>query len=186
MKREVKLWTQQSKIVKNKLSKKGRTIVKKRYIKNKYGSEAEIFLTAYNFFVSEAKKILDKPEDAEYPVWAAVDKQTALSGSSGYLFKLKVPEDKVILFDADKWNKILNLKYLPKNNQDYKEHQKKLAKYGIKSDMDIILSPHYPKLKEEIKDSWKCIFDDNLHNIKKIRAALWELRSEWVQDISEI
>lgn len=185
MKKEIDLWTQQSSIVKEKLLKEERTTVKKRYIKRKYKSEAEIFLTAYNFFVKEAKKIINKPEDAEYPIWAAPDRKNALSGGSGYLIKLKVPREKVILFDADKWNKILNLKYLPDNEKDLKDHKKMLDMYGIDSDSDIILSPHYPKLKEKIKNSWQKLFEDDISNIENIKAALWELRLEWVQDISE-
>lgn len=186
MKKEIELWTQQSETVKNKLFEQGRTTVKKRYIKNKYGLQAKIFLTAYDFFVNKAKDIIEKPADAEYPVWAACDRQTALSSSSGYLLKLLVPQDKVIIFDANKWNDILNLRYLPENEEEEKKHQEKLAKYGINSDIDIVLSPHYPKLNQEIKESWQRLFNDNLSDINKKRAALWELRSNWVEEVIEL
>jgi len=186
MKKKIKLWTQQSEIVKDKLLSEKRTTVKKRYIKRKYGSEAKIFLTAYDFFVKEAKDLVDKPKDAEYPIWAAEDKQHALSGAGGFLIQLKVPCNKVILFDADKWNKVLSLKYIPDDDKDLKDHKQKLKRYGINSDSDVVLSPHYPKLKEEIKKSWQKLFEDDISEITNKKAALWELRLEWVEDIIEI
>ena len=186
MKKEIKLWTQQSEKVKNKLFQKERTVVKKRYIKRKYGSEAEIFLTAYDFFVKEAKKKVKRPDDAEYPIWAAEKKYKTVSSGDGFLIKLKVPENKIILFDAKKWNKILNLKYVPNSEKDLKEHKEKLKKYGIKSDSEIMLSPHYPNLKEEIKASWQRLFEVDKNNSNKIKAALWELRLEWVEEIIEL
>ena len=149
------------------------------------GESKDSILEQIKEVIKEAKKIINKPEDADYPIWAAADRKNALSGGSGYLIKLKVPREKVILFDADKWNKILNLKYLPDNEKDLKDHKKMLNMYGIDSDSDIMLSPHYPKLKEKIKNSWQKLFEDDISNIEKIKAALWELRLEWVQDISE-
>jgi hypothetical protein len=111
MSTKIELWTQQSKKVKELLFDQQRLTVKKRYIEQKYGSEAKIFLKAYDFFIKEAKKIVQKPNDAEYPFWAAADPQTALSGGGGFLIQLKVPKDRVIFFDKKKWNQILNLSY---------------------------------------------------------------------------
>jgi len=101
---------------------------KKRYIEQKYGSEAKIFLKAYDFFVKEAKKIVQKPNDAEYPFWAAADPKTALSGGGGFLIRLKVPKDKVIFFDKKKWNQILNLSYIADDQEDLKKHKKNFKK----------------------------------------------------------
>jgi hypothetical protein len=184
---KIELWTQQSKKVKDLLFKQQRLTVKKRYIEQKYGSEAKIFLKAYDFFVKEAKKIVAKPEAAEYPFWAAADPETAFSGGGGILIRLQVPKVKVVFFDKKKWNQILNLSYIADDQEDLNRHQKTLKKYGITDDSEIILSPHYPVLKNKIKQSWKKLFESKIDgfNSKKKGAALWELRSEWVKEVIE-
>lgn len=188
MSTKIKLWTQQSKKLKEQLFKQQRQTVKKRYIKKKYGTEAKIFLKAYNFFVKEAKKIVKKPESADYPFWAAANPQAALSGATGFLIKLEVPQNKVIFFDKEKWNQILNLSYIADNQADLSQHKKTLKKYGITDDSEAILAPHYPILKNKIEKSWQKLFEDNnkVPNFDKNGAALWELRSSWVQEIIEI
>jgi len=184
---KIELWTQQSSRVRDLLFKQQRLTVKKRYIKQKYGSEAEIFLKAYDFFVREAKKIAEKPEDAEYPFWAAADPQTALSGGSGLLIRLKVPKEKVIFFDKKKWNQILKLSYIADDHEDLNKHKKVLKRHDITDDSEIILSPHYPILKNKIMESWQKLFEgeNDGFNSEKKGAALWELRSEWVEEIIE-
>ncbi|MFN2339919.1 MAG: DUF3841 domain-containing protein [Halanaerobium sp.] len=185
MSTEIKIWTQQSKKVKDLLSTQQRLTVKKRYIKQKYGSEADIFLKAYDFFVREAKKIVEKPEDAEYPFWAAADPQTALSGGDGFLIKLRVPKEKIIFFDKKKWNQILNLSYLADDQEDLNKHKRTLKKHGITDDSEVILSPHYPVLKNKIIKSWQKLFEakNDGFNSENKGAAVWELRSEWIEEI---
>ncbi len=187
MSTKIEVWTQQSKKVSDLLFKQQRLTVKKRYIEHKYGSEAEIFLKAYDFFVKEAKKIVEKPESAEYPFWAAADSKNALSGSSGLLIRLKVPQEKVVFFDKKKWNQILNLSYIADDQEDLNKHKKTLKKYGITDDSEIILSPHYPVLKNKIRQSWKKLFEgkNDGFNSEKKGAALWEIRSEWVEEVIE-
>jgi len=187
MSTKIELWTQQSKKVKDLLFNQQRLTVKKSYIEQKYGSEAKIFLKAYDFFVKEAKKIVEQPKDAEYPFWAAVDPQTALSGGEGVLIRLKVPQKKVIFFDKKKWNQILKLSYIADDQEDLKKHKKTLRKYGITDDSEVVLSPHYPVLKNKIKESWGKLFEgsNNGFNSEKKGAAIWELRAEWVEEIIE-
>ncbi|MFW5736767.1 MAG: DUF3841 domain-containing protein [Halanaerobium sp.] len=187
MSTKIEIWTQQSKKVRELLFKEQRLTVKKRYIKQKYGSEAEIFLKAYDFFVKEAKKIVEKPKDAEYPFWAAADSQTALSGGSGFLIKLKVPKEKIIFFDKKKWNQILNLSYLADDQKDLNKHKRTLKDYGVNDDSEVILSPHYPLLKNKIIKSWQKLFEGKNEGFttKKRGAAIWELRTEWIEEIVE-
>ncbi|MFW6280376.1 MAG: DUF3841 domain-containing protein [Halanaerobium sp.] len=188
MSTESEVWTQQSRKVKNLLFEEKKLTVKKRYIKQKYGQEAKIFLKAYNFFVKEAEKIVEKPEEAEYPFWAAADPQAALSGGSGFLIKLKLPKEMIIFFDKNKWNKILNLSYIADDQEDLNKHKKTLEKYGITDDSEIVLSPHYPVLKNKIIESWQKLFEttnDGFSSDKR-GAAFWELRKEWVEEIKEI
>lgn len=180
------IWTQQSQKVVDKLKEAERLTVKKEFIQEKYGSEGEIFLKAYNFFVKEAEKIVPRPDGAEYPYWGALKKENAFSGAQGYLIKLKIPSSKLIIFDRDKWNKILNLSYLPDNKQDLKKHKDYLKKMGITADSEIVLSVHYPQLKRKIEKSWQKLFQDQIENIAQKKIAFWELRSEWLQKIEKI
>lgn len=187
MSTKITIWTQQSKKVKELLDQEQSLTVKKRYIEQKYGAEAKIFLRAYDFFVKKAKKIVEKPVDAEYPFWAAADPQTALSGGGGFLIKLKVPQDKVIFFDQKKWNKILNLSYIADDQEDLKDHKKNLKKYGITDDSEVILSPHYPILKNKIEKSWEKLFEtkNTAFNTEIKGAAVWKLHPQWVEEIIE-
>ena len=135
----------------------------------------------------EAEKIVEKPEDAEYPFWAAADPETALSGGGGVLLKLKVPEERIIFFDKKKWNQILNLSYIADNQKDLNQHRDNLKKLGITDDSEVMLSPHYPVLKNKIKQSWQKLFEakNDGFNPKRKGAALWELRSRWVEEVIE-
>lgn len=187
MSTEIEVWTQQSKKVKDLLFQEQRLTVKKRYIKQKYGSEAEIFLKAYDFFVGEAEQIVEKPEDAEYPFWAAADPETAQSGGGGLLIKLKVPAEKIIFFDKKKWNQVLKLSYIAEDQNDLEKHRQALKKRGLTDDSDAVLSPHYPVLKNKIKKSWQKLFkgSNDSFNSKIRGAALWELHLEWVEEVIE-
>ena len=188
MSTEIEIWTQQSKKLRDLLSKEQRLTVKEKYIRRKYGAQAKIFLKAYGFFIKEAKKIVEKPEDAEYPFWAAADPQTALSGGSGFLFKLEVDKEKVIFFDKKKWNKILNLSYIPDDQEDLIEHKMILKRQGITDDSRIVLSPHYPILKNKIIESWQKLFEgeNDGFTAEKRGAAVWEIKKDWVEEIREI
>ncbi len=187
MSTEIEVWTQQSQKVKDLLFKEERLTVRKRYIKQKYGSEATIFLKAYDFFVKEAQKIVKKPEAAEYPFWAAADPETALSGGGGLLIKLNVPEEKIIFFNKKKWNQVLKLSYIADDQNDLEKHRQALKKRGLTDDSEALLSPHYPVLKNKIEQSWQKLFEgsNDRFNSKIKGAALWELRLEWVEKVIE-
>lgn len=186
MKNIIKLWSHQSEQVRDLLLAEGRITVKRKYIKAKYDEQAEIFLKAYNFFVAMAEKVVSRPEGAEYPYWAAIDRETASSGTEGVFLRLEVSEGKAVFFSDLKWNRILNLEYLPDDHEDEKRFKTKLESMGLGpgSTADILLTPHYPLLKNEIEDSWHRNFEVARRpeeiETKDVKAALWELRSEWL------
>ena len=178
------LWSHQSEQVRELLLAENRITVKRKYIKDKYGEQAEIFLKAYDFFVTAAEDVVARPEGAEYPYWAAIDRETASSGTEGVFLRLKVPEEKAVFFSDRQWNRILNLEYLPEDSNDDENFNKKLESMGIDSTADVILTPHYPLLKREIEESWRenFVVSRRPEDIKDghVKAALWELRSEWL------
>lgn len=182
----IELWSHQSKKVRDLLIDQERITVKRKYIKDKYGEQAEIFLKAYDFFVAMAEEVVARPEGAEYPFWAAIDRETASSGTEGVFLHLEVPAGKPVFFSARQWNRILNLEYLPGGGEDEKRFYKKLESMGLGpgSTADILLSPHYPLLKKEIEDSWRRNFvvarkPEEIED-EQVKAAMWELREEWL------
>ncbi len=182
---KITLWTAQKNIVLDTINRDGLSYVKKEYIEKKYRSVSNIFLEPYNWFVKNAKQIVPKPEYAQYPVWLWVDKRFVEKHDDTVILKIEVDRDKAIIFDRAKWNKILNLSYIPKNKDDGKKYQKKLERYGVKDETDIYMSNFYPQLKREVIKSWDRLFDDKIKMTEVKRATLWELRKEWIVDVEK-
>ncbi|MFW6378035.1 MAG: DUF3841 domain-containing protein [Bacillota bacterium] len=186
MKNMIKLWSHQNEKVREFLLEEERITVKRKFIKDKYGEQAEIFLKAYDFFVAMAEEVVKRPEDAEYPYWAAIDRETASAGTEGVFLRLEVPEGKAVFFSDNKWNRILNLEYLPADDEDENRFNKKLESMGLGpgTTSDILLTPHYPLLKKEIEESWQRNFEiarkPGEIDDENVKAALWELKSEWL------
>lgn len=176
----ITLWTSQSTIVLNTIDKKGIYHVKKEFISKKYGEVANIFLEPYNWFVNKAEKIIPKPEGAQYPIWLFTDPKYVERYEDNQVLQIEVDLDKVILFNPQNWNRILNLSYIPKDDKDAKEYYDLLERQGIYDETNIYLSSYYPYLKMKVKKSWDRLFDDKLDLSKPNQAALWELRREWI------
>jgi hypothetical protein len=182
-KKDIKLWTAQAQVVVDTIKEKGIYQVKKEFIKQKYGDVAHIFLEAYNWYVRQAEKIVSKPSGAEYPVWMDPDPNYLDCSGQGWVIELTVDRDKVITFDRKKWNKILNLAYIPENEEDAEEHKEELERYNLNNDSEAYLSPHYPHLKSKIKNSWTRLFDESIRLSKVDRASLWQIKEDWVEDM---
>ena len=48
------------------------------------------------------------------------------------------------------------------------------------------MSRFYPEIKEEIRRSWRRLFDDSviLQQDRSVYGNIWEVRSEWVTQIT--
>lgn len=188
---EVILYTSQHPIVIETINNKGVYHVKGKYIKKKYQDVSKIFLEGYNWYVSRAEKLVQKPEGAEYPIWTFTSPKYVTVEPGEYFITLRVPIDKVIFFDPRDWNKILNLEYLPKNTEDEENFSKILESYGIRSD-EAFNTSFYPHLKSRIKKSWDTLFERvNPKNIKcnssdiNLQASLWEIKSSWIISLQQ-
>jgi hypothetical protein len=159
--------------------------VKKEYITNKYEKVSKIFLTAYNWFVINAQSILPPPKGAEFPIWTWSDPKYVGHFQDSVVLVLEIKRDEAILFDSGKWNKILNLSYIPKDEDDAKKFADELAKYNIENDFDAYMSNFYPQLKSKIKKSWSRLFDEKIVISGVKQAALWEIKKEWIVNIVE-
>lgn len=188
---KVRLYTVQTPIVVQTIEEKGVTYVKREFIKKKYKECSDIFLQSYDWFINKARDIIDKPKEAEYAIWAFTEAKYAGVYNNVYLIALDVPIDEVIFFKIEEWNRILNLRYLPKDDNDKVKYYKKLESYNITDETDIFMKPFYPHLKIEVKKSW-----DNLFKYDKVikkhglpeepfQASLWQIKKEWVVDLKK-
>lgn len=179
----MKLWTCQSKIVLDTIINEEVYHVKREFIERKYQEVSKIFLTAYDWFVANAPTTLKKPKDAGYPIWTWSDPKYVQHFDDSVILILEIDMDKVILFDSGKWNKILNLSYIHKDDDDRLKFSKELDKYNISDDSHAYMSNFYPQLKSKIRRSWNRLFDENIKISGINQAAIWEIRKEWIVDV---
>lgn len=181
----IKLWTCQNKTVLDTITKQGVYHVKREYITKKYKEVSKIFLTAYDWFVINGKNIVQLPAGSEFPIWTWTDSRYVEHFEDSVILVLEVEKDKAILFDSGKWNKILNLSYIPKDANDDEIFRNELERYNITDDSEVYMSNFYPLLKSKIRKSWDRLFDENIRISDVKQAALWEIRKEWVVDALE-
>ena len=129
--KKIKLYTSQRKIVLDTIREKGIYHVKKEFIIKKYENVANVFLEPYNWFIRNAVNIVPKPEGAEYPIWLFTDLKYVENHEDSQVLEIEVEIENVILFDPFKWNRILNLAYIPKDEKDWIEYNESLEKQGI-------------------------------------------------------
>lgn len=173
------MWTTQTKPVMDTLSRDGISYVKKQYVADKYGDTAWIFQEAYRFFMDKAKGIVEKPKEAQSPVWMFADKQWAVPTQDTYLLKLRVPRWEILLFDLRFWSKVLNLSYLGTKEEEIKFEQK-LTKMGAGHSMNVFQKPYYPQLKSEIIKSWDRLFDRGNEELIYVQGATWCIKKDWI------
>lgn len=180
---KITLYTSQRNIVLDTIEEKGIYHVKKEFIIKKYGEVANVFLKPYNWFIWKAEKIIPKPQGAEYPIWLFTDLKYVDHHEDCRILEIEVDCKDTIVFDRVKWNRILNLSYIPKDEKDSKEYQKLLEKQGIYDETDVYMKNFYPHLKQKVKKSWDRLFDDSIILSQSKQAFLWEIRKEWIVNI---
>lgn len=178
--REITLWTAQGRIVTYTICNHGVYHVKKEYILRKYEESAYIFLEAYNWFVKAAEKIVPRPDGSEYPIWLFADIKYVDCQKGCNILEITVDCDKVVLFDRKKWNRVLNLSYIPRDEKDEEEYFRMLKSQGIDDETVIYMTDYYPALKAKVKKSWERLFDINGLTSDSLQASLWEIKKEWV------
>jgi len=182
---KIKLWTTQDQRALKELEANGVYRVNLRSITKKYDSCSDIYLHAYRWFSKAANNVVPKPEGVEFPVWAALEKELTFGLIEGQVrFELEVDSEKVLIFDSGKWDYILNYWYIPKDSKDMEEFGKKLEVNGIRNKSQVYLTNFYPILKREVEKSWERLFDPNIKISGQDQATLWEIRSEWIKDVT--
>lgn len=179
--KKIKVWTAQADIVLETLEKTGLYQVRGRFIRAKYGELAPLFFTAYDWFVRQYAQRIPRPEGAEYGIWVYLDPRgIANFGPGDHVLELEVPADQLIIMDQAKWNRILNLSYLPKDPEDLLRFHRELERMGITQEHKAVSTNFYPCLKREVFASWDRLFaEDPIDPINQF-SALWEIRKEWI------
>lgn len=176
-----KVWTRQDESVFEILEESGVYRVREKYIRAKMGNYADVYLKVYKWLRSEAAKRMEISGEARYPIWLATEEELRLPVAEGAVsFELEIPDDKIMIFDMEKWDYIVNHMYLPEDDQDRERFKEKLEKYNISVESDIYTENFYPLLKQEMVASWKRLFDDSIRLSEHDLAIAWELRKEWV------
>lgn len=173
------MWTAQTQIVRDVIEKNGVSYVKKEYIRKKYAETAWIFETAYNYFIKKFELQVEKPVEAESPVWIFKDPKWAGAGQDAQLIKLQIPKDEMVFFDRVKWNRILNLSYVGSDAESTK-FDIQMRQQGVNDVFDVFAKPYYPVLKKKIMKSWDGVFEIEGLNDSDMQGAVWCLKKEWL------
>lgn len=183
----IKLYAVQAQPVIDVIQRDGVCYSKAEYVRRKYGESAPIFLTAYNWYVREAEKIVPKPAGAEYPYWAFADLFNADGSSGGNLLQLCVPKDEAVFFDTRDWSKILQLSYLGESTEEERTFAAELERRGMTPNQ-VMLTAFYPEWKNKIMESWKRLFrhheavlSGKIEGLHSVQAGLWRIKKEWVE-----
>ena len=164
------LWTAQTDAVLDCIRENGFSQVKMEFIDKKYEESAWVFKEAYGFFKQRARLMVKPPEGAE--------------SQDSYLLELSIPRERVVLFDRERWQRVLNLSYVGKEQEDEARFEQKMNQMGVSTYWEVFQSAFYPYLKSEIKKSWERIFDIDNTEQTNLGAAVWQLRQEDVVGIN--
>lgn len=185
MSNKMKVWTKQHKNILLDLKEYGRYIVKKEYIINKMEEHSNIYLDTYNWLYNKCKNFCVIPSDCIYPIWVSVTDESKIENSEGnVLLEIDIDKEKVMILDLDKWGKIVNYLYIPKNEKDEEEHEKLLKSYNI-DDCTAYMKPFYPNIKSKIIKSWDRLFDNNIILSQNQVGIIWELDKKWISKITK-
>lgn len=179
---KITLWTSQDVRVYQSLQRGETYTVKKEYVKEKFGEVAWIFLEAYGYLGKMAAAQMEKPEGSESLIWTFRDRKWVKKEGDSVVMKLEVPVDQVLLFNLNKWNKILNLSFIGEAREE-EQFASELAKMGIKDTLEVFRSSFYPVQKRKIIDSWKSVFDLQGISDEYIQGGLWEIQPSWVTEV---
>lgn len=185
---KVKLWTRQDKRILEDLKSTGVYRVKKEYILEKMDTMSDYYLGLYDWYSRQASRIVERPPGVYYPIWLSTSDDYMLQPTQDTLIlSLEVDKSQVVFFDVNKWGYVVNHFYLPRDEEDEKNHALELERYGITNEAALIsgdLGNFYPLLKNKIIKSWDRLFDEPSKN-SLMQATLWEIKESWILDIRE-
>lgn len=186
------LYTAQSQAVYETILRDGVCFCREEYVAKKYGETAPGFLTAYRWMARQAPRLVPKPEGAQLPYWAFAQLYSVEASVSGQVLTLEVPRDQAVLFDLYDWNRVLQLGYLGRSEEDTRAFRRELALRGVQ-EYQVMSGSFYPELRQTIQDSWQRLFRHHAAllagdctGVGGVQAALWCIRREWITQARSI
>lgn len=181
------LFTCQNKKTLDIIEKTGKFSNKKIYIQEKFGDIAETILKSYDWFVYAADRRVRKPADVEYQIWCTASSKTSIKPEEDeVLYILEVPDEEIIFFNCFRWDYVLNLHYLPEDDEDLKKYQMEMKEKGFSNTYEFIngkYSGMFPLEVKRIRESWNRVFEITEWNDFEIQANIWEIKKEWIKAI---
>ncbi len=196
----MEMWTVQMPVVDETLKRDGVCYVKQEYIHRKYQETAWVFRTAYGFMICEMEKRVPKPDRAQSPIWVFYDRSRVFCHAGAILYHLEIPREEMVLFDLRDWQEILSLRPLG-TAAERKSIHAEILRQGAGDPTEVFRSPFYPALKKRIRDSWKCLLQDDVCVTSELSAeietvtagrqaeessavwrqgAVWCLKKDWI------
>ena len=148
---------------------------------------ADFYLKLYRWYSRQGERFVPRPDGVEFPVWVSLSRESMLQLVEGsVVLTLRVPEEALLITDAERWGYRVNQWYIPLDQEDERRHNSELERYGIASESAIIDSDKgnfYPLLRRKIVDSWERLFTCPPRCGDMAQGTLWELRREWLQEV---
>lgn len=183
----VRLYSRQNEKTLAQLERDGRIINSRTYVRLHFGDMAEHYLESYDWFTEEASRRVPRPADVQASIWCSISVENCLRPIPGtVVYVLEVPRDKVIYFDEEKWDYVLNRVYIPKDEADRAAYREHLRAMGIQSGFEILQGRwrgQYPQEEQRIRESWKRVFEIDNWTIFNVCGNIWEIRKEWIRRI---
>lgn len=147
---------------------------------------------AYNFIVSNMKKVIPSPENDMYPMWAWVKCHNSIcppkvkKENNNTIVKITFnkPDNEVFVTDFALYSFVLNNIYIPKDKNDKQNFDKLLLKYNINTDdlRAFVRKDKYPchrtdknylSVCEKIYNSFDKIITDNGDILQ---GCVWDIK----------
>lgn len=177
----MRLWTRQSPAVIEAIRRDGEARVLREYVEAKYADAAWSFRVAYDFFSREMARRVPRPDGCESPYWLhGTPEATGVFGSADDLAEFDIPRADVLVFDAARWNRVLNLDYIGRDERDEAAFADRLAAQGVAHSSEVFAKPFWPMIKSEITRSWARLFEGEEPEPARLQGAAWTLRREWL------
>ena len=181
------VWTRQVPQVWDEIQRTGRYLVLEEYVRAKNLEISDYYIELYRWFTEEARKRVEMPDDAKFPIWLALCEEQRLPEAPNTIsLTLEVPDEVLMIVDYDKWGYRVNHWYVPLDADDERAHNEELARLGIGNEAALITGEagnFYPHMKRKIQASWSRVFDAPNERIDLNVGCIWEIRSEWVKEV---
>ena len=169
------------------LEKTGLFLNKRVYIEEHFAGISQLMLKAYDWFIKESSKRIKKPDYADYHIWCSVSAKSCMRPEEGEAaYVLEVPNEEILYFSGLKWDYVLNLHYVPKDEADLAAYEEDIRRRGFKNSYEFINGRYarmFPDEERRITDSWLRIFDIDEWNIFEVQANIWQIKREWVKHV---